>query len=477
MDGQRGIARRMVIGLPEGGLSPGWERDFSAFPPAGVIVFRRDFRDLDDLRRLTTRLRGLARPRRLLIGIDEEGGWVSQLDGHLLVPPNAALLARGARDGDIAEVHAVTARRLRALGVDWDFAPVADVHSQPRNPVIGARAFGSAPEDVARAVGEALRGFRQGGLASCLKHFPGHGDTEVDSHLALPFCRADLATLEARELAPFRAHLEADAVMTAHVVYPALDAESPGTFSPAVVTRLLRERLGFQGVCITDALEMKGASQNHTAAEAGRLALGAGCDLLLFAFHDEGVRRARLELADALVDGAIDRAGFDAARPRLARFDAAHPEPGAEELSRPLESLTPPDWRERLEGVIERGLIVRGALRDPARSLPWRVREPEFARGPTLRELLSEAREPITTDAGAPAIELIAVASRVPVAPAEIERFRATARAGPAVIVGLQNDAFLDEASEAAVRLSASDATELTRRVVVRRLMSLRRSS
>src|SRR5580765_4909 len=239
MDGQRGIARRMVVGLPPDGPSPAWERDFAAFPPAGVIVFRRDFRDLEDLRRLTTRLRQLARPRRLFIGIDEEGGWVSQLDGHLTVPPNAALLARGATGGEIAELHAVTARRLRALGVDWNFAPVADIHSESRNPVIGARAFGSDPAAVTRAVAEALRGFREGGLASCLKHFPGHGDTRLDSHLALPVCGADRATLESRELAPFRANLDADAIMTAHVVFPALDPERPATFSPATVTGLL----------------------------------------------------------------------------------------------------------------------------------------------------------------------------------------------------------------------------------------------
>jgi beta-N-acetylhexosaminidase len=474
MDGQRGIARRMVVGLPPDGLNPGWERDFTSFPAAGVILFRRDFRDLEDLRRLTKRLRSLARPRRIFIGIDEEGGWVSQLDGHLVVPPNAGLLARGAGEGEIAELHAVTARRLGALGLDWDFAPVADVNSEPRNPVIGARAFGSDPGAVARAIGEALRGFREAGLASCLKHFPGHGDTRLDSHLALPVCDADRATLEGRELAPFRAHLEADAIMTAHVVFPALDRERPATFSPAIVTELLRGTLGFQGVCITDALEMKGAAEGRGPAEIGRLALGAGCDLLLFAFHDEAVRRARLELADALVDGRIDHAGFDAARPRLARFDQAHPEPGEAELATPLESLTPPGWERKLEALIERGLIVRGALNGADSGLPWRVSEPEPARGPTLREVLSATGEPVTQDPAARAVELIAVSSRVPLAESELERLRSAARARPTVLVGLQNDAFLDDVPEAAARISASDATATTLRVVARAVGRLR---
>src|SRR5436190_12016595 len=125
----------MVIGLPQGGLSPAWERDFAAYPPAGVILFRRDFSDLEALRRLTARLRELARPRRIFIAVDEEGGFVSQLAGLMTVPPNAALLARGAEPGDIAWASRITGERLRALGIDWTFAPVADVHSERRNPV------------------------------------------------------------------------------------------------------------------------------------------------------------------------------------------------------------------------------------------------------------------------------------------------------------------------------------------------------
>src|SRR5512147_1232782 len=119
MDAQRGIARRMVIGLPPDGLSSEWERDFAAYPPAGAILFRRDFADLEALRRLTRRLRELARPRRIFLGVDEEGGFVSQLAGHLTVPPNATLLARGAAPGDIEWAARVTGERLRAVGIDW----------------------------------------------------------------------------------------------------------------------------------------------------------------------------------------------------------------------------------------------------------------------------------------------------------------------------------------------------------------------
>lgn len=465
----------MVIGLPRDGLSPAWEKDFSAYPPAGVILFARDFPDLAGLRRLTSQLRELARPRRLFIAVDEEGGFVSQLTGHLTVPPNATLLARGAAPGDIEWASRVTGERLRALGIDWVFAPVADIHSEPRNPVIGPRAFGSTAEAVARAVGEALRGYRAAGIAACLKHFPGHGNTVLDSHLALPTCEAAADRLEARELAPFRANLDAESVMTAHVVYPAWDAGRPATFSRAIVHGVLRERLDFQGVAITDALEMKGAAEGREPREMAREAIEAGCDLLLFAFHDEAVRRLRLTLADALVDGTLDRTSFDAARPRLAAFDGARPEPSAEELARPLETLTPGDWEGRLEAIVERGLVVRGAMPKTAASGPWRVTEPVFPHGGTLAAALAAEDIPLAT-IGDPALELAAIMTRRPVLDVELERLRALCRERPTVLVGLQSDTFLDDLPEAALRISAADATPLTRRVVARTLARMART-
>lgn len=473
MDAQRGIARRMVIGLPREGLTPAFERDFATYPPAGVIVFARDFADLPGLRALTARLRELARPRRIFVAADEEGGGVSQLAGHLDVPPNAALLARGAGPGDVERAHRVTGTRLRSLGLDWVFAPVADVHSEARNPVIGPRSFGADPAAVARAVGEAVRGLRAAGVAACLKHFPGHGDTEADSHHALPVARADGATLARRELAPFRANLDAAAVMTAHVVYPALDPDRPATFSRTLVHGLLREALGFEGIAITDALEMKGATGERSPFEAARDALDAGCDLLLFAFWDEAVRRVRLELARALVEGGLDRASFDAARPRLAAFDRAVPEPAAEDLAVPLEALTPADWVERCEGIAARGLIVRGAAPAEAAARPWRVHEPAFAHGPPLAADLGALGVPIAPRVGE-AFEVHVVASRVPLPPAELERLRHAAGRRPVALVGLQNDAFLEDVHGAALRLSAADATPLVRRVVARRLAALR---
>ncbi len=461
----------MVVGLPRDGLSPAWERDFASYTPAGVILFRRDFRDLEDLRRLTARLRELAQPRRIFVTMDEEGGVVSQLTDLVTVPPNALLLSRGARSGGIEHVARVTARRLRALGVDWVFAPVADIHSEPANPVIGPRAFGTDAATVSAAVGEVLRGFRATGLGACLKHFPGHGATTVDSHLVLPTA-PPLDTLERRELVPFRENREADAVMMAHVVIPDLEPGRPATLSPAAHD-LLRKRLEFRGVAITDALEMKGAAIG-TPLEVTRLALEAGCDLLLFAFHDEEVRRLRLELARLLTEGGLDRTRFDEGRDRLAELDRRIPPPTADETAAALESLTPPDWETGLAEIIERGLVVSGTLPAPPAGLRIDHPVPPLTTGITIdTDLGTPLREAgVRVDADA-TTAVIAVGRRVPLDDDAVAALRAAVRERPTILVGLQNDAFLDQVPEAAVRISASDATTLTRRVVARRIAAL----
>jgi beta-N-acetylhexosaminidase len=369
-------------------------------------------------------------------------------------------------------VAGVTARRLRALGCEWDFAPVADVHSEIDNPVIGPRAYGTDPAAVAAAVGEIVRAFRDAGVASCLKHFPGHGDTRLDSHLTLPAIDADEALLSARELVPFRANLGADSVMTAHVIVRALDAARPATFSPRIVHTLLRETLGYQGIAITDALEMKGASGERGEGEAGKLALEAGCDLLLFAHWDEDVRRARLAIADAIVDGPFDRTYLDLSRLRLAAFDAARPAPSAAELEVPLESLTPPDWEARLEAIITRGLRIDGALPAAAAQGGWRVSEADYKHGASLAADLAALG--IGDGGAAPSAQVIAVSSRVPLTPDALAELRARCAQMPTVLVGLQSDAFLAQVPEAAVRVSASDQTPLTRRVVARVLAGMR---
>ncbi len=267
------------------------------------------------VRELTAELRQRS-PHPLLIGADLERGAGQQFAGATSLPPAAALaelddLVVTRRAGEL------TAREALAMGVNWVYAPVADLDVEPENPIVGSRSFGGDPDAVSRHVRAWIEGCRDGGALACAKHFPGHGRTTTDSHLALPLVRAEADVLGAEDLAPFRAAVEAgvDSVMTAHVAYPALDASGvAATLSRPILTGLLRGRLGFDGLVVTDALIMEGVlggGEDAATAEADAAvrALAAGCDALLYPRHVDAVVEA-LERArtGAVPDGRIARA-------------------------------------------------------------------------------------------------------------------------------------------------------------------------
>jgi beta-N-acetylhexosaminidase len=261
--------------------APDWVRDWLSRGLGGVVLFGRNVSGgPEQVRALTAELR---RERNdVLIGIDEEGGDVTRLEAGAgsSYPGNHALGVLD--DVDVTErVAAAIAADLAAVGIDLNLAPVVDVNSDPRNPVIGIRSFGSEPELVARHGCAFVVGTQSAGVAACAKHFPGHGDTSVDSHKGLPTVTASLETLRARELVPFRATIEADVrvIMTAHVLVPAL-GEGPATLSHNILHGLLREELAFAGMAMTDALEMGAISATIPMGEAGVRALAAGADAL-----------------------------------------------------------------------------------------------------------------------------------------------------------------------------------------------------
>ena len=239
-----------------------------------------------------------------VVAVDEEGGDVTRLhvpDGSPVLGP----LALGAAD-DLALTRAVgraIGLELAAVGITLDLGPVADVNSNADNPVIGTRSFGSSASDAAAHVAAWTLGLQSAGVAACAKHFPGHGDTAEDSHLALPVLDVDMPTLAARELVPFVAAIEAGtaAVMTSHVLVPALDPALPATLS-APILGLLRDRLGFRGVIVSDALDMAGASAERGIPEAAVLSIAAGADLLCIGAGNsvEQVRSIRAALVDAV---------------------------------------------------------------------------------------------------------------------------------------------------------------------------------
>lgn len=265
---------------------------------AGAILFKRNLLGSpDDVARLTSELhRAASETLPLLVGVDQEGGRVARLgDPVLALPPMRALADHLSAD-QLAAVAEELGRELLALGFSTAFSPVLDVDSNPKNPVIGDRSPSSDPARVAAAGVAFARGLARGGLLACGKHFPGHGDTELDSHLALPRVRASRAELDGRELVPFAAAARArfPMLMTAHVVYDALDTGRPATLSSRVLQALLRQELAFEGVVVSDDLEMKAltAAVEETAVEA----VVAGCDLLLVCSDEELADRAHAAL-------------------------------------------------------------------------------------------------------------------------------------------------------------------------------------
>lgn len=332
-----------------------------------VCLFRKNLGTEAEIRQLTADLRATM-GEGALIAIDQEGGSTVRAISLPQAPSAMALGASG--DEALAErVGAAVARGLRYLGINWNFAPVLDVNNNPANPVIGARSFSADPLAVARLAGAWMRGATAQGVACCGKHFPGHGDTHTDSHHALPVVDKSVAALEALELIPFRALAQiAPSIMTAHIVYPQIDSEHPATLSRFVLTGLLRERLGYNGVVVTDALMMKAVHERYGHARAAVMALQAGADLPLA----QGSREEQLAAIEAIeraqADGTLSPEVVACAAARLDALAAKFPVPTAE-----TSYAERADDDALMHEAWARALTAIGSPQAPALNQPLRV--------------------------------------------------------------------------------------------------------
>ena len=295
----------------------------------GVVLFSRNIQSPKQTAELTNELQRLASATAhqipLFIGIDQEGGWVIRLrDGATVLPGNMAL---GATDStELAErAGEITAVELAAVGVNLNFAPVMDVNNNLHNPVIGRRSFGESSELVSRLGVAYIRGLQRNGVLATAKHFPGHGDTTVDSHFDLPTVNHDLERIHALELQPFRAAIDADvaAIMTAHIVYPALDANRPATLSPTILTDLLRKQLRFDGLIITDDMEMKAIDDRYRSGEAAVMAIEAGADIVMVLWTPVKQIEVFGALLSAVKSGRISQARLDQSVERILKSKEA----------------------------------------------------------------------------------------------------------------------------------------------------------
>jgi beta-N-acetylhexosaminidase len=371
----RAAATCLLAGF-DGTTTPGWVLRWVERGLGGVVLFARNIDDREQVASLT---RALRVEGDLLVATDEEGGDVTRLEASTgsAYPGNWAL---GVVDDTALteEIAASIASELAVVGIDLDFAPVADVNSNPDNPVIGIRSFGSEPALVSRHVAAFVHGLQREGVAACAKHFPGHGDTSQDSHLELPVVEGNVRDA----LEPFRSAIAAGvrSIMTAHVRVPSLDDEQ-ATLSRRILQTLLREELGFEGVAITDALEMRAVSATVGLEEGAVRALAAGADALCIG----------AEVDDALV-GSVHRAIVDAVgsgRLREERLNEAAGRVG--ELAAWAAAASPGAVRRDLGAeAARRALVVDGDVRLSASPLVVELRPPASIPAGEARHGLAE---------------------------------------------------------------------------------------
>lgn len=294
------------------------------FDLGGVILFSRNIEAPEQVAELSAECEALGRDLPAWVSVDQEGGRVARLkEPFTKWPPMATLGRAGAQSERLAQRFArALAEELLAVGITLDYAPVLDIHTNPTNPVIGDRALADRADDVARLGRVIIRELQGAGLASCGKHFPGHGDTSADSHVELPLVDHPPDRLRAIEFEPFRAAIAEQVafIMTAHVLVPSLDGQKPATLSPRVVQAILRDELQFDGVILSDDLEMKAVSAHYAVPEAAVEAVAAGCDAVLVCQGDVDLQARTLEaLVRGVESGAIPSKRYDDAAMRLKR--------------------------------------------------------------------------------------------------------------------------------------------------------------
>ena len=348
----------------------------------GVCLFRANMTDSAQLSRLTADLREAMGPD-ALIAIDQEGGAVVR-STWVPAPPSAMGLGAADDEALAGAVGAAVARAVKAMGFNWNFAPVLDLNNNPDNPVIAERSFGADPQRATELAMAWMEGSEFEGVACCVKHFPGHGDTHVDSHRDLPTVNKALAELENFEFKPFRmAGNRAAAIMTAHIVYPALDPEFPATMSRRILKDLLRDEWGYQGVIITDGMDMHAIAGRFGAGPAAVRALVAGADMVMALGTPETQAETIAAIVGAIESGELPMAEVDRRLARLSKLARTYP-------CKPRQYMEEAADRLVMAHAWRRCLTARGQPQRPAAGSKVRL----VARQDVISDGVSEAGVP-----------------------------------------------------------------------------------
>jgi beta-N-acetylhexosaminidase len=340
------FGHHLIVGVSGTTLNDDDKRVLSELKPVGVIFFGKNFPMgkpyevwLQTFKELSDQVRQYSERDSMFMTLDHEGGSVIRPPLPITRFPHAYLLGELAR-----EVARATGLELQSLGINVSWSPVADVFSNPLNPVIGPRAFGITPQIAAQRARDYYLGLQESGILGCAKHFPGHGDTSQDSHLELPILNLTVEELRSRELIPFQALIneQIPLIMTAHILFPQIDPDVPATLSPIILQTLLRKELGFEGVVVSDDLDMNAVSERFTESGTVAQTFQAGCDLLIVSRNlpSSSIERTYAiaqDFADSLSNGSLDESVIEAGNASVFRS-----------CSRPRYSTATRSTRDRL---------------------------------------------------------------------------------------------------------------------------------
>ncbi|ONI45175.1 hypothetical protein AN641_04525 [Candidatus Epulonipiscioides gigas] len=293
------IGQLFMVGFDGTEVNAHIENLIKNYNVGNIILFERNCKNPAQILKLTQDLQKLAMKYNgvpLFIGIDQENGMVIRISEGVCAFPGSMAQTNGATEAEVYQVAKYTGEMLEALGINYNLAPSLDINNNPDNPIIGVRSFGEDAQTVSKMGCACIKGLQDAGIIATAKHFPGHGDTAIDSHLSLPYIPHDKERLEKIELYPFKEAIKmgVKSIMTTHIIFPVYEQTHPATLSKNILTELLRNQLGFNGIIITDCMEMKAIDETYTAIKASTMAIEAGADIVCVS-HSENIQIACLE--------------------------------------------------------------------------------------------------------------------------------------------------------------------------------------
>lgn len=337
------FGNHLIVGVSGTALTDEDKRILSTIKPVGVCFFAKNFRDgepyevwLQIYKQLSEDIREYTERKSMFISIDHEGGRVIRPPLPITRFPYSYVCRKRSR-----QVAAAMATELKSLGINVSWAPVADIFSNPNNPIIGPRSFDTTPETAAEYAREYFLGLKESGIIACAKHFPGHGDTNTDSHLSLPVINLTKEAIEKRELIPFKALIaeKIPLIMTAHILFPEIGGDKPATFSQPILSQILRKELGFEGVVVSDDLDMKAVADMYSKSGTVASTLNAGCDIFLICGNLPSSSTARIEFIaedfkKSLENGSLKESVVAAANGRIEKLLNETPQYSVEMLDK-----------------------------------------------------------------------------------------------------------------------------------------------